>query len=306
MSKQKILMLKGLPASGKSTFAKELVANDHSWKRVNRDSLRKMFAQDFNEKDEKLILRIRDHIITEALKSGYNVVIDDLNISPKHEKRIRSLISKDVEFEISDSFLSVPLNELLNRNANREDSVPEKVIKDLYAAHIDKTVSKKDLFNKNKEKFVSLPKPKDPNLPDAIIVDIDGTVALMQGRSPFDWEKVHTDYPNYPIIEIVNRFRDNYEILFVSGREDVSRVKTEEWLADNVLGVKNFNDDLSSHLFMRQANDQRKDSVVKEEIYNNYIKDKYNIEFVLDDRNQTVQKWRELELTTLQVSNGNF
>ena len=40
---KKILILRGLPASGKSTFARNLLTeNPHAWKRLNKDELRAM------------------------------------------------------------------------------------------------------------------------------------------------------------------------------------------------------------------------------------------------------------------------
>ena len=43
----------------------------------------------------------------------------------------------------------------------------------------------------------------DPDLPPAILVDIDGTVALMGARSPYDWHRVGEDTPNQAVIEAV-------------------------------------------------------------------------------------------------------
>jgi hypothetical protein len=57
---------------------------------------------------------------------------------------------------------------------------------------------------------------------------------------------------------------------------------------------------------MRAEGDTRKDSIIKEEIYRAEIENKYNVLFVLDDRNQVVELWRRLGLTCLQVAEGNF
>jgi len=47
-------------------------------------------------------------------------------------------------------------------------------------------------------------------------------------------------------------------------------------------------------LHMRKTDDVRKDSVVKKELYDEFIKDKYNVRFVIDDRPQVVRMRREL------------
>ena len=79
---------------------------------------------------------------------------------------------------------------------------------------------------------------------------------------------------------------------------DKCKDQTVKWLQDNHIPF--------DQIHMRKTNDFRSDSIVKEEIYNEHIKDKYNVISVFDDRNQTVAKWRELGLLTFQVADGNF
>lgn len=298
--KQKILMLKGLPASGKSTHAKELVASEpNRWKRVNRDSLRLMFAEEFNDKNEKFILRVRDAIITQALEDGYDVIIDDLNVSKKHYARLSSLFGKKADIEIDDSFLEVPLDELLKRNSEREEKVPDKVIRDLYEQHVE-GVDKNTRVLKNaveQKNYI----PYNPNLEDAVIFDVDGTLALMAGRSPFDWNRVGEDAPHEPVVRMFQKFANDPNVLvyIVSGRDGACRKQTLDWLESH--GILGFN-----WLYMRREGDNRKDSIIKEEIYREKFEGKYNILAVFDDRNQTVEKWRELGLLCLQVAKGNF
>jgi hypothetical protein len=57
---------------------------------------------------------------------------------------------------------------------------------------------------------------------------------------------------------------------------------------------------------MRGNDDNRCDSIVKEEIYNEYIKDKYNVLAVFDDRDRVVDMWRRIGLPTYQVYYGSF
>ena len=135
---------------------------------------------------------------------------------------------------------------------------------------------------------------------DAIIVDVDGTVALMKGRrSPFAWKEVMQDDPNLPIIDLVHILQDTgLKVLVTTGRDGVCLKDTEVWLSDH--GV------LYDAIFIRDAGDCREDSIIKKEIYDNHIKDKYNIKYVLDDRNQVVKMWRDMGLTVLQVADGAF
>jgi hypothetical protein len=138
------------------------------------------------------------------------------------------------------------------------------------------------------------------SLPDAIICDIDGTLAHMNGRTPYEWDKIDTDIVDVDIRDLIFvLYEAGTTILLVSGRDGCCEDETEEWLIDN---------DVPHHeLWMRDEGDNRKDSIVKRELYEKYIEGKYLIRFVLDDRNQMVDMWRnELGLKCLQVAEGNF
>ena len=133
----------------------------------------------------------------------------------------------------------------------------------------------------------------------AVICDLDGTLALLNGRNPYDASTCEQDLLNKPVSVLVEALQcHGYKIIFVSGRFDTHRKETEQWL-------KNHN--IKYHkLFMRQADDKRRDSIIKRELYEKEIKPNYNVEIVLDDRNQVVAMWRETGLTCLQVAEGNF
>jgi hypothetical protein len=88
--------------------------------------------------------------------------------------------------------------------------------------------------------------------------------------------------------------------LFVSGRNSGCREQTEAWLV--MAGYGKFLDTL----FMREEGDNRKDSEIKLELFNNHIRNNYYVELVLDDRDQVVQLWRSLGLHCFQVNYGNF
>jgi hypothetical protein len=139
----------------------------------------------------------------------------------------------------------------------------------------------------------------------AIICDLDGTLALKhENRTWYDASTCDRDIINMPILEICSAFAKTHHIVFCSGRENRFREQTLMFLK------KCFHDFIEGHdfsLFMRETQDNRKDSIVKYEIYMNSIKDMYDILFVLDDRTQVVQMWRNsIGLTCLQVAEGNF
>ncbi len=134
----------------------------------------------------------------------------------------------------------------------------------------------------------------------AIICDIDGTLADKGTRFPFDYEKVDQDTVKHAVAEAVRLFhKEGYKIIIFSGREDISKEKTEVWLKTNNIPYE--------VLYMRKAKDFRKDAVVKKELYETYVMGKYEVLFVLDDRDQVVEMWRkDLGLPCFQVDYGNF
>lgn len=137
----------------------------------------------------------------------------------------------------------------------------------------------------------------------AIICDLDGTLCLLNGRSPYDASTCENDEANRPVLELIGAYNYHmrYTTIFVSGRMDKYREQTEKWLNRNVVGYSN-----RMPLFMRKTDDYRKDFEVKEEIYHLEIEGIYDVQFVLDDRDQVVKMWRGLGLTCFQVAEGSF
>lgn len=59
-------------------------------------------------------------------------------------------------------------------------------------------------------------------------------------------------------------------------------------------------------LFMRPAGDTRNDAVVKLELFDQHIRDRYDVLRCYDDRARVVAAWRSIGLTVFQVADGNF
>ena len=72
-----------------------------------------------------------------------------------------------------------------------------------------------------------------------VLCDIDGTIAQMSDRGPFEFNKVHTDLPILPIIEIIKYFyqQPNCTVIFLSGRKSYSYSKTYQWLCKYILDL---------------------------------------------------------------------
>ena len=133
-----------------------------------------------------------------------------------------------------------------------------------------------------------------------VLVDIDGTLALRSGRHPFEWERVHTDQPNLPVVNCVRALSNQgFEIVFVTGREELLRDSTTKWLQQHV-GVR-------GRLLMRVTGDHRPDVVVKSEFIKQGAINSNDVLLVLDDRDSVVKMWRaQFGLVCFQVAEGNF
>jgi predicted kinase len=283
----KLIATLGLPASGKSTWAKGqvLAAPPGQVVRINKDLLREMLHADkfAGNKTESVTVQARDNLTHLFLTWGKTVIIDDTNFG--HLEKLEDLArGHGAEFEVKD-FTDVPLKACIERDLARPKSVGHKVI------------------NKMHRKFVAKqyePPKFDPSLPTAILVDIDGTLAHGGGlRSPYDYDKVHLDIVDEVVRDLVTDAYCRGDIIIVlSGRKDSCRDATYKWLVDHKV---NFN-----RLYMRAADDDREDSEVKGDLYDEHVAGKFNVRYVLDDRDRVVDEWRARGLKVLQCEPGDF
>lgn len=140
---------------------------------------------------------------------------------------------------------------------------------------------------------------------DYYIVDIDGTVADCSHRlhhirnSPPNWEAFFAecvdDKPIERVIKLLENIYLHNQIVYVSGRSDIVRAETEEWLKKHSFW--------DGYLYMRKEGDRRPDHVVKKEILNECRKE-FGCDpiVVLDDRDSVVSAWRKEGLTCFQVA----
>ena len=277
----KVILTKGLPGSGKTTWAKkQLAENKHQYKRVNKDDLRRMLDNSqWSGSCESFILDIRDKIILEALKNGKHVIVDDTNLHPKHEEHIQQLIKDKAILEIKD-FTDVPIEDCIANDLQRLDSVGEKTIQRMHRDFLANKIIKAPDCN--------------PLLKTIIICDLDGTLCDNSHRNPYNASTCENDLLNKPVFDVIQ----GKDVIFVSGRHEKYRPQTEKFL--NKHNIKYIT------LLMRKDDDNRKDNIIKQEIYETHIKDKYNVLFILDDRQRVVDMWRKNGLTCFQVAEGNF
>lgn len=309
----KITILIGAPGSGKSTFAKEQLESNPRTAILNRDSLRLALKTTYKVEDsiEAIVTEAQSSMLKSLMNRKYNIIIDNTHCNIKVLRELNNEIRKNDRhgiYTIEYKMFSMSLESLLFRNRTRNsiDRVPEEVINRMYNNYntiLIRHNRELDYIFSDKYELPEVEKKDYSHLDSVIIVDIDGTIADMgKLRGPFDWKKVHLDKPKDDIIDLVNLL--GYKIIFMSGRSEDARKLTEEWLDKHIHSVVEGG---GYELHMRASNDYRKDSIVKEELYREHIEGKYNVRYVLDDRNQVVDMWRNvLGLTVLQVAEGDF
>jgi predicted kinase len=293
---QKAILTKGIIASGKSAYCEELLKKDKSYKRVNRDYIRHCLSgYQFDDENEILVQKVWKKIVKEILDSGYSIIVDEQNLNSlnrnKNIEYIKSIVP-NIEIEIKN--FSITLEEAIKRDSLRDFKIGEKVIRRTWNKYKNELIEMLEEKNKPKVEY-------DLNLPDCCIFDIDGTLAIRKNRNPYDFSKVKEDEINKSIKNLYFQLTENNNsrIFIFSGRDDSCYIDTIEWLRDN--GIINFAD-----LIMRKTGDKRKDADIKQEMYEKHIKGKYNVLYIVDDRKQVVDRWRELGLTVLDIAGNEF
>ncbi len=314
-----LVITRGLPGSGKSTWARAWVQDGPRRARVNRDDLRENLfgaARGLDFAAEQAVSTAQRSSAEALLRAGWDVVVDDTHLRTKYARAWADLAAgAGAGFEVRD-FTDVPVEVCVQRDADREAAggrgVGADVIRDMHrrflAAGPLPAVTRSDPSRPAGGAAGAsdaggpadgVPYRADPSLPSAWLVDVDGTLALMSGRSPYDWHRVGEDDPNHPVVDLVRGLAGSgHAIVVVSGRDGSCRAQTRDWLVRH--GIP-FDD-----LLMREAGDQRKDSIVKREIFEAQIRPRWQVRGVLDDRQQVVAMWRAIGLTCAQVAPGDF
>lgn len=298
---------RGLPASGKTTWAREQIDARPPGEvvRLNRDDLRRSMLPTTYRTPvfhaEEQVSKVQHGPIVVLLRAGIDVIVDDTNLRAKNVRNLAMLAEQaEAEWHCVDQFLDVPLEECLKRDAGRADSVGEDVIRGMWEKFLSggRTLPVPVL----EAAVTGKPYTPPPAAPKAVLVDIDGTVALHGGvRGPYDTSRYHLDNPNAPVVDLIREEAAWRQVIFCSGRSEEFRDVTEAWIENHVL-----HRETGWQLFMRPAGDSRNDAIVKLELFDQHIRDRFNVVRAYDDRDRVVSAYRSIGLTVLQVAPGNF
>lgn len=288
-------MIKGLPSSGKSTIARQIVGNGKTCIRINRDDLRAMFYgsdSSWSGRKEDIVIASEKVAARTALENAFNVVIDDTNLS-LHNLNMWTQFAKDcnAKFDVIDLTM-VSVDECIARDKIRDKRVGRAVIENMALRY-------------NLLPRLSLRKK-------ITIWDLDGTVANIShrlNRLDCNGNIIHPtalkaeamrDSLNTPIADWLCSTQKDYVVFIVSGRGTDEAIVTEDWLSSHSV--------FPDRLFMRQGGDLRADTIIKKEILDriDVIYGKESVEWVVDDRPCVCALWRENGLKVFPVNQTSW
>jgi predicted kinase len=283
----KLLMMRGLPASGKSTRAKEIMREAGNMVRVNRDELRPMLhgGAKWSGKKEKITRHVQRAMVVDLLDNDYSVIVDDTNLRAADEERWRHVSGEcNASFEVVD--MDTPYEVCVDRDLSRDDGVGVHVVTSM-------------ALSSGRFPYRSI-----------VLCDIDGTIADLSHRLHYvngerrDWDAFFAevgddDFRRDVWERVVSDARaHDARIIFLSGRSDVARDDTETWLWQHCGG------DIDIPIvLMRREFDRRPDTEVKRDIFE-WNFGGYNIVRVYDDRPRLVRMWREMGLDVVDCGDG--
>jgi predicted kinase len=184
---QELILTRGIPASGKSTFAQAWVQASPGRVRVNRDDIRFQTYGVYHggNVNEDVITAIEDAMVAAALNAGMSVIVDDTNIAHKYVKRLAGIgHAQGVPVRVMQ--FDVDVDTALMRNEFRDRKVPDEVIRDMH-----KRLKASGPVDVSAPLYQKYTPPGDGY--HAVMFDIDGTLAKMTTRGPFDWKRVGED-----------------------------------------------------------------------------------------------------------------
>lgn len=302
---QKLTVLVGLPSSGKTSWALKNRGPDDVI--ISRDDIRMSNYGVWHGDpiDENHVTKIERQQMIAAFENGYSVISANTNLNKRNVQRMVDLAAQ-FGAEVDYIYFELPPATCIEYDKHRDKKVGAKVINRMSkkAGINDKGWIPKHEYCYHKVK----PYADNPDLPPAVIVDIDGTIAKKSDRSPYDYSRVYEDTVIENVLDVVDSWaasESDGHVIFLSGRNSECRQQTIEWLLNKA--EYDIESHSKVHLFMRPSDDPNTaDYIVKDRLFEEHIAEKYNVKFLLDDRRQVIEMWRTKGLTVLDVAGNKF
>jgi len=154
---KKLILLVGIPASGKSTLAGKLVKKGYYI--INADTIRlELYGNELEQGNPQDVFAMFFERLEALMKDEKDIVVDNTNLKPAHRKQIidrgRKFGYQDIQLWV----LDVPLELCLKRNAERQRQVADDVIASMFM-----TFNKSGRPRKEEGKLVLIRPGKDAN-----------------------------------------------------------------------------------------------------------------------------------------------
>lgn len=286
----KLHIMKGLPASGKTTKARELMAKSgYSLFRTNKDDLREsMFGGRWSYAKEIKIKMVQEDVVRRLLSEGVSCIVDDTNLKERDKIKWFKIADKyGATIILHDMTKTTTVDGCVERDRERDKPVGDHVIWSM--------ALRNNLWN---------------SWNGVILCDIDGTLADIGERRKHvqgeikDWEsffaEINLDKFRQDIWDDVKEVVKNsgYDLFLVSGRNEKYREETIKWFKKHCPEVL----DTAKCIFMRGQNDFRPDTDVKRDILKMFHKD--DVKLVYDDRPSVIRMWQENKIATIDCGDG--
>lgn len=299
---------------------------------LGKQLLEQYFAQGMDFSIEQEVTKREQTAMAKAIAAGKKVILDNTNLQKKYVVAAiklyyevvgvlqRGCVKDDIFIKKFDCSLEGAEKNIKKRG---ERLVSRQVLQQQYARYqsinwelSDVIPDAWELFSAEEKhwylpKFEVEPYIADTTKPTAVICDIDGTLAhrvllttpKIHYRSFYDYKDCETDEPD-PLVAaaLIGFQKQGIKILFVSGRKESAEKNTRDFLA------KTFGPDFEYELITRDTkidrtedNHDAPDDRVKYRLFNDYIRENYNVLGVIDDRKKVVAFWEALGLRVMNV-----
>lgn len=127
MNIPKLILLCGIPGSGKSTYAKEYIERDANAVHLSSDVIRnELYGDESIQGNPGEVFSLMQKRAIEALNNGHNVIYDATNITRKDRQGIISVCPKFAKIECH--IIWAPIEVCIERDATRNRTVGKEVI----------------------------------------------------------------------------------------------------------------------------------------------------------------------------------
>ena len=281
-------IMKGLPASGKSTKAEQIIKKAGGCVRVNKDLLRTMlhFGKWTPHNESTTHLAARG--LVKHLLGHTSVIVDDTNLHPEVMQSWLSLGEETGSHVRVHDLTHVSVETCIKHNDERSEK-----------NGVDRFVIANTALKYRLHTF-------EPG--SVVLCDIDGTIADIRHRRHYvegvrkDWASFFDAIPSDSVRESVREqllllIEQGKTVVFVTARSSKLKNATVRWL-NGYVQLPYWT------LIMRHEKDGRSDEQVKADMLTDYFPDTSVIDTVLDDRPRVIRMWRERGLTVQDVGDG--